>query len=197
MSKFFLRLSLLFSAAGFAQAGAPAMPYYNGFNFNQSGIALRTSLAYKITDTHVNILTYQQAENALKIVDLDPEDGTNSNVLLIYGFSNGLCPSAQSSDNDHRRRNKNDDGGGTSCEWNREHTYPKSLGNPDLGETGPGADAHHLRASDVERNGDRGSEKFTAGSGNSGDVTSSTWYPGDEWKGDIARMMTPSTGELR
>ena len=95
MSKFFLRLSLLFSAAGFAQAGAPAMPYYNGFNFNQSGIALRTSLAYKITDTHLNILTYQQAENALKIVDLDPEDGTNSNVLLIYGFSNGLCPSAQ------------------------------------------------------------------------------------------------------
>ncbi len=189
MNKFLFGLSLFFTAAGYSQAGAPAMPYYSGFNFNQTGSALRTALAYKVIDTHENILTYQQAENAIKIVDLDPEDPTNTNVLLVYGFSPGLCPSAQSSDNDHRRRNKNYDGGGANCEWNREHTYPKSLGNPDLGETGPGADAHHLRASDVERNGDRGSQKFADGSGNSGDVTSSTWYPGDEWKGDIARMM--------
>src|SRR5690606_1528595 len=92
-------------------------------------------------------------------------------------------------DDDHRRRNKNSDGGGASCEWNREHTYPKSLGTPNLGTTGPGADAHHLRAADVQRNGDRGSEKFTAGNGNSGDMTSSTWYPGDEWKGDVERMV--------
>ena len=31
-------------------------------------------------------------------------------------------------------------------------------------------------------------KKFANGSGNSGDV-SGGWYPGDEWKGDIARMM--------
>ena len=32
------------------------------------------------------------------------------------------------------------------------------------------------------------SKKFADGSGNSGSV-SGGWYPGDEWKGDIARMM--------
>lgn len=180
---------LLISAFGFSQAGAPAAPYYNGFNFNQTGTALKTALATKITTTHTKTLSYNGAEEALRIVDLDPTDATNTNVLLLYGFSNNICPSSTSDDNDHRRRNKNSDGGGATCQWNREHTYAKSLGNPDLGTSGPGADAHHLRAADVQRNGDRGSEKFAAGSGNSHDITSSTWYPGDEWKGDVARMM--------
>lgn len=185
--KQFFTLSLAFlTAAAFAQDGAPAAPYYNGFNFNQTGIPLKNTLAQKITNTHVNELTYQQAENALKIVDLDP--GQDNNVLLIYGFSNNMCPSSASNDDDHRRRYKESDGGGTSCEWNREHVFPKSLGNPDLGETGPGADAQHLRAADVDRNGDRGNKKYAAGSGNSGNVNGG-WYPGDEWKGDAARIL--------
>lgn len=179
---------MLTASAGFAQAGAPA-PYYNGFNFNQTGSALKTALASKITTTHTKTLSYDGAEQAIKIIDLDPTDATNTNVLLLYGFSSSMCPSSQADDKDHRRRNKNSDGGGASCEWNREHTYAKSLGTPALGTSGPGADAHHLRASDVQRNGDRDSEKFVAGTGTSHDVTSSTWYPGDEWKGDVARMM--------
>lgn len=187
MNKLYLFVCSILSAAAIAQAGAPAAPYYNGFNFNQTGTALKNALATKITTTHTKVLNYQQAEDAIKIIDLDPADA--SNVLLLYGFSNSMCPSSTSDDNDHRRRNKNSDGGGATCEWNREHTYAKSLGTPDLGTSGPGADAHHLRAADVQRNGDRGSEKFAAGSGNSHDVTSATWYPGDEWKGDVARMM--------
>ena len=72
----------------------------------------------------------------------------------------------------------------------RLRNAPDDSGDPGRLRHGrPGADAHHLRAADVQRNGDRGSEKFTAGSGNSRDITSSTWYPGDEWKGDVARMM--------
>ncbi|MFT3793218.1 endonuclease [Flavobacterium sp.] len=189
MNKFFTLVTLFTTGFIFAQAGAPATPYYNGFNWSQTGMTLKAALATKITSTHTNTLSYQEAENALKIVDLDPTDASNNNVLLIYGFSNNICPASTADDNDHRRRNKNSDGAGASCQWNREHTYAKSLGTPDLGESGPGADAHHLRASDVQRNGDRGSEKFAAGTGNSHDVTSSTWYPGDEWKGDIARMM--------
>jgi len=189
MKKLFTYSLFLFSGVIFAQSGAPAAPYYNGFNFNQTGSALKNALATKITSTHTNILNYQEAEEALTIVDLDPTDASNQNVLLIYGFSPNICPASPSDDNDHRRRKKTSDGGGESCQWNREHTYAKSLGTPDLGTTGPGADAHHLRASDVQRNGDRGSQKFAAGSGNSGDITSSTWYPGDEWKGDVSRMM--------
>ena len=188
MNKLFTLAAVLSTGFILAQAGAPA-PYYNGFNWTQTGMPLKLALATKITSTHTNTLSYSGAEEALKIVDLDPTDATNTNVLLLYGFSNNICPSSTSDDNDHRRRNKESDGGGASCQWNREHTYAKSLGNPDLGTSGPGADAHHLRASDVQRNGDRGSEKFAAGTGNSHDITSSTWYPGDEWKGDVARMM--------
>ena len=180
-------LFLLNSIILLAQAGAPAT-YYNGFNWNQSNTALKSALSSKITSTHTHILNYQEAENALKVVDLDPDDTSNTNVLLLYGFSPSICPSSTSDDNDHRRRNKNSDGGGATCQWNREHTYAKSLGTPNLGTVGAGADAHHLRASDVQRNGDRGSKKFSTGSGNSGSQ-GATWYPGDEWKGDVARMM--------
>jgi endonuclease I len=189
MKKLYTFACLLFSGFIFAQAGAPATPYYNGFNWTQTGMALKNALATKITNTHTNTLSYQECENALKIVDLDPADATHTNVLLIYGFSDNLCPASTADGDDHRRRNKNFDGGGNSCQWNREHTYAKSLANPDLGESGPGADAHHIRASDVDRNGNRASEKFASGTGNSHDVNASTWYPGDEWKGDIARMM--------
>lgn len=170
-----------------AQQGAPAS-YYNGFNWNQTGSTLKNALSTKITTTHTNILNYQEAENAIKVVDVDPLDMTNTNVLLVYGFSPSICPSSASTDNDHRRRNKNSDGGGATCQWNREHTYAKSLGTPNLGTAGAGADVHHLRSADVQRNGDRGSKKFSTGSGNSGSQ-GATWYPGDEWKGDVARMM--------
>jgi hypothetical protein len=81
-----------------------------------------------------------------------------------------------------------DDGTAAACLYNREHTFPKALGNPDLGTAGPGADLHHLRAADKKRNADRDNDKFFNGSGNSFE-TSLNWYPGDEWKGDIARMM--------
>lgn len=187
MKKIVTLFSLVSAINVFSQAGAPSS-YYSNITWNQAPSALKSALATKITSTHANNLTYQEAENAIKITDLDPADATNTNVLLLYGFSNNICPTSTSDDNDHRRRNKNNDGGSASCEWNREHTYAKSLGNPDLGESGPGADAHHLRACDVQRNSSRGSRKFATGSGNSGAV-GSNWYPGDEWKGDVARMM--------
>jgi endonuclease I len=172
---------------GFAQAGNPASPFYDGFDFNQTGIALKNALSNNVISTHQNLLTYQQAENAIKIIDLDPDDFTNTNLLLVYGSSENMCPQSTIDFVEHRRRRKFDDGT-NSCEWNREHTFPKSLGNPDLGTDGPGSDVHHLRASDVSKNANRGNLKFNNGSGFSGN-TGGFWYPGDEWKGDIARMM--------
>ncbi|NBL64221.1 T9SS type A sorting domain-containing protein [Flavobacterium sp. NST-5] len=186
MKKLYSLFAGLSIMMAFGQAGAPATPYYNGFNWNQTGSALRTALASKISLTHSRNLSYDEVWEALKVTDLLPSQ--TSNVMLIYGFSNNICPSSSSDDNDHKLRNKNSNGGSANCEWNREHTFAQSLGNPELGQTGPGADAHHLRASDVQRNGQRGNLKFAAGSGNSGTV-SGGWYPGDEWKGDVARMM--------
>ena len=95
-------------------------------------------------------------------MDLDPADATQTNVLLVYGFSNNLCPISSSDDKDHRRRDSSmqDDGTANSCLYNREHTFPKALGNPDLGTTGPGADLHHLRAADKKRNADRDNDGY-------------------------------------
>ena len=78
-----------------------------------------------------------------------------------------------------------DRGGNTSFpeDWNREHVYPQSL----INQTAK-ADLHHLRACDEQINGSRGSLSFKDGSGNYG-TTSGGWYPGDDWKGDVARMI--------
>ncbi|CAL2104844.1 putative secreted protein (Por secretion system target) [Tenacibaculum sp. 190524A02b] len=151
--------------------------YYNDVDLTKSGLALKDELATKIVNTHTRTLSYSQVWDACKATDVNPD---NSNeVLLIYGYS--------STGTTARTRGINENGGSTG-DWNREHTYPKSLGNPNLGTSGAGADAHHLRPSDVQHNGKRGSKKFASGSGNSGD-SSGGWYPGDEWKGDVARMM--------
>ncbi len=181
MKKLYTFITLLSLTITIAQNGAPASPYYNGFNWTLNGIALRDALATKITNTHTNYLTYSDVWSALKIVDLDP---TNSaNVLLVYGWENGTDGDAT---ND-RSRDK-DNNGGSNGQWNREHIFAQSLGNPDLGQIGPGADAQMLRACDVQRNANRGNRFFGAGSGNSASV-GLNWYPGDEWKGDCARIV--------
>lgn len=183
-------LLLISISIAFAQNGAPASPYYNGFNWTLTGSSLKSALATKIINTHTHQLVYSQTDNALAIVDLDPADATHTNVLLVYGFSNNLCPANSTDDKDHRRRDSSfqDDGTASPCLYNREHTFPKALGVPDLGTTGPGADLHHLRAADKKRNADRDNDKYFNGSGNSFE-TGLNWYPGDEWKGDVARMM--------
>ena len=168
-----LFLSLFVSIIAFGQEA-----YYNNVDLTAEGINLKEKLATKTISAHTNLLVYTPGVwEALKVTDLNPEN--SSEVLLIYGYS--------SSGASARSRNKNENGGGQG-DWNREHTYPKSLGNPALGSTGPGADSHHLRPSDVGYNTQRGNLKFVDGSGNSGS-TSGGWYPGDEWKGDVARMM--------
>ncbi|SNR58356.1 Por secretion system C-terminal sorting domain-containing protein [Lutibacter agarilyticus] len=179
MKKLLLFIICLTANIGFCQ-----QTYYSDVTLTKTGLDLKNELASKITTTHTYNLSYDEAREALKIVDLVPDSADN--VYLLYGYSNNTCLS--NTDDDHRTRDKAYFGGGNSCEWNREHTYPKSLGIPNLETSGPGADVHHLRASDVVRNGARGSLKFIDGSGNSGQI-SSGWYPGDEWKGDVARMM--------
>jgi endonuclease I len=183
-------LLLLVAQLSFGQAGAPANPYYNGMNWTLTGINLKSALATKITTTHTITLTYAQAELAIETVDLDPSDATNTNLLLLYGFSNNLCPASSSDDKDHRRRDKSLEDAGTAdpCLWNKEHTYARASGVPALGTSGPGADVHNLRACDKKRNADRDNDRFFDGSGNSFE-SGLLWYPGDEWKGDVARMM--------
>lgn len=182
MKKITTLLLLVNIAIAFSQNGAPASPYYNGFNWTLTGSNLKDALATKITTTHTKLLTYTPGIwNALKIVDLDP---TNSaNVLLVYGWENG-----SDADVTNDRTRSKDINGGANGEWNREHIFAQALGNPDLGQDGPGADAQMLRACDVQRNGTRGNKLYATGNGNSGNV-GANWYPGDEWKGDVSRII--------
>tara|TARA_R110002020_G_scaffold454448_1_gene670015 strand:- start:161293 stop:162327 length:1035 start_codon:yes stop_codon:yes gene_type:complete len=157
-------------------------PYYDDVDLSKSGAALKQELATKITETHTHFLTYTPGIwEADKVTDVDPENPDE--VLLLYGYED---QTDQDPIND-RTRDKNRNGGDNG-DWNREHTYAKSLGTPNLGNEGPGSDAHHLRPSDVQRNANRGNRKFADGTGNSGTV-GTNWYPGDEWKGDVARML--------
>ncbi|AZQ42738.1 endonuclease [Nonlabens ponticola] len=178
MKQLLLLSGLLMASLGWAQVPS----YYNDVDINLTGSSLRSELASKVSSTQTTNLSYTPGVwNAMKQADLDP---TNSNdVILIYGYNDNDGIS-----NTDRTRSKNENGGG-STDWNREHVYPKSLGNPNLGTTGPGSDMHHLRPADVSRNGSRSNRKFADGSGNSRITAQGHWYPGDEFKGDVARMM--------
>ncbi len=178
MKLFLLSFALLFAVLCTAQVPS----YYNNVDLNATGSTLKSRLASKISSTHTTNLSYTPGVwNALRVADLNT--GSSSKVLLIYGYSD--------SDGDYRTdrtRSKYDNGNNTG-DWNREHVYPKSLGTPNLGTTGPGADVHHIRASDINRNASRGSRKFASGSGNSYATSQGNWYPGNEFKGDVARMV--------
>jgi endonuclease I/chitodextrinase len=178
MKQLLLWLFLAVSITAYAQIPS----YYNDVNLSQSGTNLKDDLATKIISTHTTFLSYTPGVwDALEQSDVDPTD--NSKVLLIYGYddTDGVFKT-------DRSRNKTMHGGFTG-DWNREHVYPKSLGNPDLGTSGPGSDAHSLRPCDFQMNSSRNNRKFGTGSGNSIINPQGDFYPGDEWKGDVARMM--------
>jgi endonuclease I len=159
--------------------------YYNGISTISVGQPLKDQLSNLITSTHTVFLTYTPGIwDLLSQADLDLNDP--SKVQLIYGYND----SDGTSSNDRTRSvSLMQTGSSNVGVWNREHVYAKSLGTPDLGTTGPGADGHHLRAADGEMNNTRGSFPFTSGTGNAHIVGGIKFYPGDEWKGDVARMM--------
>ncbi len=165
--------------------------YYNGIDFSKSGDSLKTQLHNLITSTHTNPLDYTSSINtdtwdALKQSDL--KDGDTSNVLLIYGYDD-LDAITQ---ND-RTRNKDSSCHTSGCNglWNREHVYPQSLANPSMTTQfpGTGTDLHNLRSVDGQENSSRGNDRFANGSGNSGNLSANTYYVGDEWRGDVARII--------
>ena len=179
MKKLVLWLFLAVSITAYAQIPS----YYNDVNLSQSGSNLQDDLATKVISTHTTFLSYTPGVwTALQQSDVDPSN--SSNVLLIYGHND-----TDGNPKTDRSRSKFDNGGSVG-DWNREHVFAKSLANPDLGTSGAGADAHNLRPCDTQLNSTRNNRKFGTGSGAAGFINSSgNWYPGDEWKGDTARMI--------
>lgn len=159
--------------------------YYLGIDFIKTGPELEAELSALVIATHSYELIYTpEVWDALLQTDLDPEN--SENILLIYGFDD-----ASENPMDQRTRDKDESCHSSNCngKWVREHVYPKSLGNPNLGTTGPGSDAHHIRAIDSQKNNSRSNRRFSDGEGDSHIDSYGLFYPGDEWKGDVARMM--------
>lgn len=177
------KLLLILSFPFFCAAQIPE--YYSSIDFTVTGNALKEQLTELITETHTTELIYTpDVWNALKQADLDPSNPEN--VLLIYGYND-----ADAIFSNDRRRDKDLSCHTSSCNglWVREHVFPRSLGDPNLEFEGPGADAHHLRSIDNQMNNSRSNREFEDGSGNAAVLGSGNFYPGDEWRGDVARMM--------
>lgn len=169
--------SLIISFLLVIQVQAQNLNYYNSINVNATGATLENALSSLISSTHTNTISYSTAYQLIKDANEDPNN--NSNVILIYS---GLSDAKSNSYG----------GGGTGTAatgWTREHIFPKSLASPNLGTSGPGADAHNLAPCRNSINGARGNKLFESGSGTYGSVSSTGWYPGDDWRGDVARAV--------
>ena len=165
--------------------------YYQGIDFTLVGDNLKSELASLISTSHHTDFQYTSS-SAIDTWDIIKSSDTylldSTKVYLVYGYDDF----DQAFQNDISR-DKSLSCHGSPCDglWNREHVYPKSLANPSLSTSfpGPGTDVHNLRSCDYVTNTFRGNRKFGPGNGIAGVTNDGYWYPGDEWKGDIARMM--------
>jgi endonuclease I len=143
--------------------------YYDPAN-GLSGDALKLAL-HNIIDGHTEY-SYDFLWTGLKYTDEDPNN--SSNFILLYSGRSEPKTAAYPV-------------------WNREHSWPKSHG--DFGTSAPaGTDMHHLRPTDVDVNGARGSKDYDNGGSLVSETTdcytdADSFEPRDEVKGDCARMM--------
>lgn len=178
---------LLFSAAN-----AQIPTYYQTINLNLQGEVLKNELTTLLTTTHTyNLIYTPDVWNVLKQADVDPNNADK--VLLLYGWND-----TDLIKNNDLTRDRTASCHSSNCEdkWVREHVFPRSKGTPNLEFEGPGSDAHHLRAVDYDRNNLRSNFKFIANPTTYITYSrviqqngSEYFYPGDNWKGDVARMV--------
>lgn len=187
-----MKLKLLFLFVSYSCFGQ-IPEYYNTIDFSESGENLKSQLAALITTTHTTELVYTSGSSGfldtwtvLKQSDLDLDNADN--VLLIYGWND-----ESNSVSEHRSRDVDESCHTSSCngKWVREHVFPRSIGTPNLGSAGAGSDAHNLRAIDSQRNNTRSNRLFGDADPSipSHTISSNAWYPGDEWIGDVARII--------
>ena len=144
--------------------------YYSGVDFSLTGTPLLNDLATETISKHTNILEYGERHSYL--YNADEDLANNANVILMYTGESRDEREYLSGSNSHSPQT-----------FNTEHVYPQSL----IDNTARG-DLHHLRTCDISINSSRGNNPFAEGSGSYSNLGNS-WYPGDEWKGDVARMI--------
>ncbi|MFV9549732.1 Ig-like domain-containing protein [Algibacter sp. PT7-4] len=120
---------------------------------------------------HTTILSYGQRHQYLYNADADLSN--SDNVILMYTGESRYWEEYTSGTNSYSPQT-----------FNTEHIYPQSRLEAEDAVT----DLHHLRTCDDAINSDRSNHPFVDGSGTY-KKTGDTWFPGDEWKGDVARMV--------
>ena len=101
--------------------------YYDNLNTDKTGAEFRSDLANLITVTHTHLTTYQESRDWFIETDADPEKPGN----IIWFYTGTSVPVAPL--------------GSGSGDTNREHVWAKHGGTTYPKDSGPGADAHHLR----------------------------------------------------
>jgi len=123
-------------------------------------------------ENHTTILSYGQRHEFLYNADADL---TNSdNVILMYTGESRYYKEYTSGSNPYSPQT-----------FNTEHIYPQSK----LSAADAVTDLHHLRSADAEINSLRSNYPYADGSGSYKLIGDNEWFPGDEWKGDVARMV--------
>lgn len=151
---------------------ASLQDYYSGVVFSSNANFLYQELANLTVSQHTTILTYGQRHDYLYEADEDLNNADN--VILMYTGESRYWKEYTSGSNSYSPQT-----------FNTEHIYPQSK----LTAADAVTDLHHLRASDDDINSLRLNYPFTDGSGEYKLVGGDKWFPGDEWKGDVARMV--------
>jgi endonuclease I len=190
-------MTLLLAVAASPLLADPPAGYYNSVDATTSS-TLRSTL-HPVIDDHTRFPYTSSSTDTWNILaDADEDPNNTSNIIDLYKNASYTKIT-----------------GGNGA-YNREHSWPKSLGFPDDGSSNyPYTDCHHLFAADTNYNSSRSNKPFgdcnsgcsekttnaTNGrgggsgvySGNSnwttGSGASGTWQTWSGRKGDVARAM--------
>ena len=143
--------------------------YYKNIDFSQKGEKLHRQLAILTIEKHTNFLKYSERHHYL--YKADRSESNPENVVLIYTGEHRFWKEYEG--NKHYSPNT----------FNTEHVYPRSKI-----VTEAVTDLHHLRVCDSKTNNRRGNYPFADGTGKA-KLIHKSWFPGDQWKGDVARMI--------
>ncbi|KJD31884.1 endonuclease I [Tamlana nanhaiensis] len=145
--------------------------YYEGVIFSEDSNLTFDEVVSLTINKHTTLLSYGQRHNFL--YDADEDMSNTDNVILMYSGESRYWEEYDSPNNSYR-----------PTSFNTEHIYPQSL----LTEDEAPNDMHHMRVCDQSVNSQRSNYPYRDGSGGYL-LTNQEWFPGDEWKGDVARMV--------
>jgi len=146
--------------------------YYNNVVFSEDQELMFNELSEHTTAKHSIILSYGQRHQYL--YNADEDQNNTDNVILMYSGESRYWEEYTSGTNSYSPQT-----------FNTEHIYPQSL----LSSTDAVTDLHHLRACADNVNSLRLNYPYTDGTGTYKLVNNNKWFPGDDWRGDVARMV--------